>query len=243
MSREVRLVNDMKDKISILIPTTDHYSNAWEGLGLSWEILSGLDLDIYVVSDNKKYNYDYKNIIPLTINKPNYIKSDFSNKLIYALDKIKTKYVLLMCDDMWPDRSIKSIIPEFIKFMDNEQADCLRIHEKLHWWEYSFETSDKFIEGNRVLKMQQDSAWLLTHNAAIWNVEYLKSIMLPNEDPWNNEILGTERVKLKPHNQYHYNMRWCLQHHNFDRGNILPYGQAFIDDLRYKKQFNKEFNI
>jgi len=234
---------NLKNKISVLIPTCDSYSNCWEGLGLSWEILSGLDLNIYVISDNNKFNYEYKNIIPLSINKPDYTKYDFSNKLIYALDKIKTKYVLLMCDDMWPERSIKNIMPEFIKFMDNEQADCLRIHEKLHWWGYDFETSDKFIGGNRVLKMQQDSVWLLTHNAAIWNVEYLKSIMFPNEDPWNNEILGTERAKLKPHNQYHYNMRWYLQIHNFDRGNILPYGQAFIDDLRYKKQFNKEFNI
>ena len=91
--------------------------------------------------------------------------------------------------------------------------------------------------------MQQNSVWLLTHNAAIWNTEYLKSIMFPNEDPWNNEILGTERAKLQPHNQYHYNMRWYLQHHNFHRGEILPYGKAFIDDLKYKKQFNKDFAI
>mgnify|MGYP003633890198 FL=1 len=233
----------MKNKISILIPTTDHYSNVWEGLGLSWEVLSGLDLNIYVVSDNKKYNYDYKNIIPLTISKPDYTKSDFSNKLIYALDKIKTKYVLLMCDDMWPDRSLKDMMPKFLEFMDNEKADCLRIHEKLHWWGYDFETTDKFIENNRVLKMQQDSVWLLTHNAAIWNVDYLKSIQHPNEDPWENEVLGTKRAELNAHNQYHYNMRWYLQHHNFHRGEILPYGQAFIDDLKYKKEFNKQFDI
>ena len=233
----------MKDKISILIPTCDHYSSCWEGLGLSWELLSGLDLNIYVISDSKNFDYEYKNFIPLNINKPDYTKHDFSNKLIYALDKIKTKYVLLMCDDMWPERSIKDIMPKFIEFMDNEQADCLRIHEKLHWWDYDFESTDKFIENNRVLKMQQDSPFLLTHNAAIWNVEYLKSIMFPNEDPWNNEILGTERVKLNPHNQYHYNMRWYLQIHNFGWEKILPYGKAFIDDLRYKKQFNKEFDI
>lgn len=233
----------MDNKISVLIPTTDHYSDAWEGLGLSWELLSGLDLDIFVVSDNKQFEYDYKNFIPLSIQKPDYTKYDFSNKIIYALNQIKTKYVLLMCDDMWPERSIKDIMPEFIKFMDEEQADCLRIHEKLHWWEYHFEPTEKFINEERVLKVKQDSVWLLTHNAAIWNVEYLKSIMFPNEDPWNNEILGTNRAQRKAHNQYHYNMRWYLQIHNFDRGNILPYGQAFIDDLRYKKQFNKEFKI
>ena len=44
---------------------------------------------------------------------------------------------ILMCDDMWPERSIKDIMPKFIEFMDNEQADCLRIHEKLHWWGYA----------------------------------------------------------------------------------------------------------
>ena len=233
----------MKKEISVLIPTTDHYSDAWEGLDLSWEILSGLDLDIFVVSDNEKFKHNYKNFIPLSINKPDYTKYDFSNKIIYALDKIKTKYVLLMCDDMWPERSIKDIMPKFIDFMDNEQADCLRIHENLHWWEYNFESTNRFIEGERILKMKQDSVWLLTHNAAIWDVEYLKSIMVPNEDPWNNEVLGTKRASLKPHKQYHYNMRWYLQIHNFNRGSRLPYGQAFIEDLRYKKQLNKEFNI
>ena len=233
----------MKEKISVLIPTTDHYSNSWEGLGLSWELLSGLDLDIFIVSDSKPFYNSYKNFIPLNINKTDYTKYDFSNKIIYALNQIKTKYVLLMCDDMWPERSIKDIMPKFIDFMDNEQADCLRIHEKLHWWEYNFESTNRYIEGERVLQMKQDSVWLLTHNAAIWNVEYLKSLMVPNEDPWNNEVLGTKRAQLKPHKQYHYNMRWYLQIHNFNRGDILPYGQAFIEDLRYKKQFNKEFNI
>jgi hypothetical protein len=234
---------NLKDQLSILIPTCDSYSNCWEGLGLSWDILSGLDLDTFVVSDSRDFDYKGKNFIPLNINKPDYTKYDFSNKIIYALDKIKTKYVLMMCDDMWPERSLKDIMPKFLEFMEKEEADCLRTHEKLHWWEYNFESTDKSIDGERVLKMKQDSVWLLTHNAAIWNVDYLKSIQYPNEDPWNNEILGTERAKRTPHKQYHYNMRWYLQNHNFFRGEILPYGQAFIEDLRYKKQFNQEFKI
>ena len=82
----------MKDQLSILIPTCDSYSNCWEGLGLSWDILSGLNLDTFVVSDSLNFNYEGKNFIPLNINKPEYTKYDFSNKIIYALDKIKTKY-------------------------------------------------------------------------------------------------------------------------------------------------------
>ena len=80
----------MKDQLSILIPTCDSYSNCWEGLGLSWDILSGLNLDTFVVSDSLNFNYEGKNFIPLNINKPEYTKYDFSNKIIYALDKIKT---------------------------------------------------------------------------------------------------------------------------------------------------------
>ena len=44
----------MKDQLSILIPTCDSYSNCWEGLGLSWDILSGLNLDTFVVSDSRR---------------------------------------------------------------------------------------------------------------------------------------------------------------------------------------------
>jgi hypothetical protein len=233
----------MKDKISVLIPTCDAYSSCWEGLGLSWEILSGLDVDVFVVSDSQLFNYEHKNFVPLSINKPNYTKRDFSNKIIYALDRIKTKYVLMMCDDMWPERSINHLMPKFLEFMENEQADCLRIHEKLYWWEYGFEPTEIFIEDERVLRMKQDSAWLLTHNAAIWCAAYLRAIQRPDEDPWNNEVAGTERAKAEPHKQYHYNIRWYLQNHNFYRGKILPYGQAFIEDLRYKKIFNQEYRI
>jgi len=233
----------MKDKLSVLIPTCDAYANCWEGLGLSWEILSGLDLDVFVVSDNRLFDYEYRNFIPLSINKPDFSKFDFSNKVIHALDRIKTRYVLMMCDDMWPERSISHLMPKFLAFMEDEEADCLRIHEKLYWWDYGFELTDKFIEGERVLRMKQDSPWLLTHNAAIWRVDYLKSLQLPNEDPWNNEIAGTERARSRSHKQYHYNIRWYLQNSNFQRGEILPYGQTFIEDLRYKKIFNQEYEI
>ena len=233
----------MKDQISVLVPTCDKYSDCWEGLGLSWDILSELDLDIFVISDSINFNYEGNNFIPLNINKPDYTKNDFSNKIIYGLEQIKTKYVLIMCDDMWPDRSLKNILPSFLEFMENENADCLRIHEKLHWWEYYFESTEKFINDERVLKMKQDSPYLLTHNAAIWNVDYLKSIQFPDEDPWQNETLGTERAKFKKNNQYHFNIRWYIQFYNFHRGVILDHGRLFIDDLKYKKQFNEEFNI
>jgi hypothetical protein len=233
----------MRTQVSVLIPTCDAYSDCWEGLGLSWEVLSGLDLEIFVVSDSKLFDYPHRNFVPLSIQKPDFTPFDFSTKIVHALKNIKTKYVLMMCDDMWPDRSVKDIMPRFLEFIENERADCLRIHEKLYWWEYHFEMTDHFIEGERVLRMKQDSTWLLTHNAAIWNVEYLQSIQAPGEDPWNNEIAGTERAKRTPHKQYHYNMRWYLQHHNFFRGRLLPYGEAFIRNLKYKKEFNREFSI
>ena len=228
--------------ISVLIITCDHYNHLWEGTGLSWTLLSGLeDLDLYVVSDNKLFDYEHKSFIPLSLNKPNYTKNDFSNKVIYALDQIPTKYVLFIDEDMWPERSIKRLMPKFIDFMEETDADALQIHEKLSWWDYSFDSTDIFIDGERVLKMKQDSSYLLSHNAVIWNKEYFKSIQIPDEDAWENEIQGSIRAQKKLHNIYHYNVRWYIQW--IKQYKDTNTHEAFIDDLRYKKEFNKKFNI
>ena len=79
--------------------------------------------------------------------------------------------------------------------MEKTNADALQIHEKLSWWDYSFDSTDIFIDGERVLKMKQDSSYLLSHNAVIWNKEYFKSIQIPDEDAWEYEIRGSIRAQ------------------------------------------------
>lgn len=225
-------------ELSVVIPTTDHYQQAWEGLALSWEVLSGLQLPIYIISDNLPITPLAPNMIPLSLGKPNYTKNDFSTKIAVALKHVQTKYVLLICDDMWPSHSITHMVPAWLRFCEQTGADALRIHEKLGWWDYDLEATQYFIHDLPVLRMKNTSSWLLSHNACIWNRDFLANVMVEGEDPWTNEIEGTRRIASNPHTLYHYNYRWYHQSYNFCRGKRTAFGRALVANLRYLKEFN-----
>lgn len=233
-------MNGVRNKLSVLVITTDRYKNYWEGLLLSWESMANDWVDIYIVSDFERVP-DCNNVISLSINNRNYNSNDFSNKVIHGLERIETEYVLLMCDDMWPLISIGYLFHEFIHFMDIRQANSMKIHEPLYNWKldvYDLINTEFYISGNKVFRQLDTSKWFYSHNATIWNRKYLRSIQRPNENAWDNENNGTLRMKdINSNGHYFYNIYWYIQDHNVTNGILLPYGDWLVEQFKFKKAF------
>jgi len=171
--------------------------------------------------------------------------SQFSNRLLDILSKLNTKYVLYMQEDMW--LTVKADYNTFKKSLHKVRLNdwnCLRIHEKL-WGSYEFIKTSHFVEGKRVLKAKNNSEWLLTHNACIWNREFLISSLEENENPWKNEIDGTVRIanKYLDPKIYHLNERWYYQPGASQGGNLNPFMEEYERYLQYSKNLDHEFDL
>ena len=67
----------------------------------------------------------------------------------------------------------------------------------------------KFVGKHPPRHYAPDSPYLITHQASFWKRDYFRSVVLPHEDPWENEKKGTRRVRgqhrifFAPFNFYH----------------------------------------
>jgi hypothetical protein len=227
------------NELSLLIQTCDNYEWFWSGIFCTLDLYWDFKYPVYFASEEKNphnltYHFDsnYKpnpNIISIQ-----HIKSEnsdgFSTRMIDALNKIDSKYVLYIQEDMWLRRGINSsTIEKILSFMKENDADSVRLHSKLFYWEkYYLEPTNFVIDDIRLLKMtEREDNFFLSHGATIWKKEYLLRYLIDGENPWANEIEGSKRMFNEPKNHYMYNIHWHCQPGVAVAGEIGPEGHVY----------------
>lgn len=207
--------------LSLLVHTCDSYEKFWPGMFYSLDFYWNYNyIPVYFANEEKdisEFNIRCKEleynpnpaIKQILTGKTD--KNGFSSRLMDAISKIPTKYVLYIQEDMWLKRSLHDkIIEDLINFMDEVNANSVKLHSRLWYYEsYELEPTNYFVGNQRILK--DIGTCPMTHNATIWRKDYLLKHMKPNEDPWSNEINGSERMLSDMKNNYHYNIHWYCQ--------------------------------
>ena len=238
--------DSIDDDITVIIQTCDKYRNFWNGWYMAWKNNWNWNLKWPIVFCNEELDLPFNDSRISQIKSPLSLdKNGFSDRLKDILEKVKTKYVLYIQDDMWLTNSVNfSTFKEAIYKVQYNDWNCLRLHEKI-WLNYTMDKTSHFVNEKRVLKMKSTSEWLLTHNAAIWNKEFLMESILPNEDPWTNEVEGGVRISKKYTDPkiYHLNERWYYQPGASQNGNINPFMEQYQRYLQYSEDLKKEMDI
>jgi hypothetical protein len=238
---------------SLLIHTCDHYQKFWKGMIFSLELNWDMEkIPIYWASeeisintfefDCRGYKYIPKNIKPILTGKTD--KNGFSDRLKLSLEKIKTKWVIYLQEDMWLLSKINlHTIDKLLLFGETKNVDSIKIHTKLHYYtNYKLESTDYIVDDIRLLKLSYGDNFLHSHNGTIWNREYLLKYIENGEDPWTNEINGSKRMSNSPHNHYHYNIHWYTQPGVSEFGKeVNEYhilGPIFDDRIEMKFKYN-----
>lgn len=240
--------------LSLLVHTCDSYSNFWAGM------LFGLDFNwdfekipVYWASEEISIHQHYFQCRGV-LYKPNPTirqiltgktdKNGFSTRMINALKKIQTKWVIYIQEDMWMLSQIpNNVLSELILFANTKNVDSIKIHTKLGYYEnYQLENTNYFINNIRLQKYSQGNNFLHSHNATIWNREYLLNHLVDGEDPWVNEVNGSKRMSMYEHNHYHYNIHWYSQPGVCEMGeygrDFYTLAPIFDDRMEFKLKYN-----
>ena len=214
--------------LSLLVHTCDSYERFWNGMFYTLDSYWNYNyIPVYFANEEKQmsdivinckgtpYRPDSR-IRQILTGKTD--KNGFSTRFIEAVKQVPSKYVLYIQEDMWLKRSLdKELLNDLIKFMDEKNADSVRLHAKLWYYDsYLLEPTEYFIKGQRMLK--NSGGVILSHNATIWRKDYILEHQLPGEDPWLNEEAGSKRMLLDNNNNYHYNIHWYCQPGIADKG-------------------------
>ena len=237
----------------LLVHTCDHYSKFWKGMTYSLEFnWDYKKIPVYWSSEQRSLNstdlncrgYPYKPtwVKQILVGKTD--KNGFSDRMIKSLEKIPHKWVIYIQEDMWLlNKPNFNTLEKLLLFADAKNVDSIKIHSKLHYYDrYFLEPTNHVIDGIKLLKFSQGDNYLHSHNATIWNKEYLLKHLVSGEDPWTNEENGSKRMSSEKHEHYHYNLFWYVQPGVCDNGVENSYywslGPIFDNILEMKFKFN-----
>lgn len=234
------------DDITVIIQTCDKYEKFWRGWYLSWSRYWNWDLKWPVIfcNENKDLPFNDPRILQIKSGTSDDSKG-FSTRMLDILHKVKTKYVLYIQDDMWLTNEVDFLtFKEALYKIRYNNWGCLRLHEKI-WLNYDMQSTSHFVNGRRVLRVKPTSEWLMTHNASIWNKDFLACCIEPNEDPWTNEVEGTVRISnhLVDPRIYHLDYKWYYQPGASQNGEINPYMSQYQEYLEYSYNLKQKFDL
>ena len=213
--------------LSLLVHTCDDYERFWGGMFYTLDFYWDYNIPVYFANEEKQMSdivIDCKGTPYKPDNRIKQIltgktdRNGFSNRFIEAVNQVPTKYVLYIQEDMWLKRRLEDrLLNDLVNFMDEVNADSVRIHAKLFYYdEYYMIPTDHFVRNQRMLK--NIGGDILSHNATIWRKDYILKHQMPGEDPWINEKEGSKRMSLDNNNNYHYNIHWYCQPGISDNG-------------------------
>jgi hypothetical protein len=180
--------------IAIVVHACDRYELLYQGFNEFFQTHWPLNTRIsgyYFLTEEKDYsNGPFKNIKTG--------KGEWSDRLKRSLSQIPESYILYLQEDMWFDKDVPA---ETINGVVDFTLEKRPLLFKLNSSEvYKTRPGDQFITGFRIATLDnQSSEYLMSHQASIWDKEFLMSQLEPNEHPWRNERKGTKRLrKLDP---------------------------------------------
>lgn len=245
----------MPNDLSLLIQTCDHYEQFWPGMFYTLDFYWDYDsFPVYFANEEKKmeemtFNCKGKEYRPSKkINQILTGKTDrngFSDRFIKSIEKVPTKWILYIQEDMWLRRGLeKDLLDSLVKFAEKNNADAIKIHSKLFYYDaYRLEKTEEFIKSKRILKYSEGENLLLTHNATIWRKDYILRHQRGGEDAWSNEVEGSKRMSSEPHNHYHYDIHWYCQPGISDKGEFSQEGYVYGHIVDEMKRMEIEFNL
>jgi hypothetical protein len=175
-------------KFSILIPSTDKYSELWEPnftlLFKNWPELLKQDQQVpmYLISNSK--DSPHSRVQAFKVGK----EKSWSDNLLMLLDQIDSQYVLIWLDDYILTQPVnRDRLANIIDFMDVNHAAYIEliINPSLH--------DGTAIAHEGLMLRDKFGAYRTSLQACIWRKEALKWLLKSGESAWDFEIKGTLR--------------------------------------------------
>lgn len=184
-------------KTAIVIQTCDKYEFLWEGwwhyFKKYWDfsIPSEIWFCNEVKSDNLSLIVVENNQLRDRLVHCNTGTAPWGERLLHIIDVLPDEVdtIFYMQEDFWLHRKLpKHVFESRLKTfreMDMNAFRCCEPSKHFHL-KKAKQAPYKFLD---------TSPYLMTHQASFWKKDFLRSCILPHEDPWQNEKKGTQRIQ------------------------------------------------
>ena len=200
------------NEIPVILHSMDSYSKFWN----PWYHLFNLHCKnhgpIIFLSEEKEPDF-VNDVIHIKTG-----KGEWGKRLLMALEQIESELVFYMQEDFWCIKDFE-LTDNILEMFEEYKMDQLHIKENTNLIK-TIKIKDN------LLKFAQDSEYTQNHQFGLWRKNKLKDNVLPNENPWENEINGSIRLNKNPHNIYLLDYHWYIS--VCRRGQLMERGEKII---------------
>ena len=165
----------MNTKLTVLISSCDKFADLWdEHIKLyrkNWQLSECKTL---LVTD--KPTDRYFDGVEIVVAEEN---MDFPMRIRYALDYVKTPFVLVTLDDYFLiEKTDREKISTLVSYAERDSIDYLMLYDRRKTNPKKYEPIDRLYDIDLTRK------YAVTLYPAIWSVEFLKKTVKENVSPW-----------------------------------------------------------
>jgi len=173
-------------RISTLVASCDRYYQLWpiwyENLKECWTDTS---YPVFLGTNTSTFQsngLDVKTVYST-------LEKSWSERVVEWLDQLSSKYVLLLLDDFILKYPVDyGKLESLIDLMEECNSPYLRI--------FGLPGPSKVVDKDLCVgTIDKEEPYLISLQASIWTVDFLRKICMPGESPWQFEIYGSERAR------------------------------------------------
>ena len=220
---------------AIVLHGCDRYLFLYKGFEIffrkHWPV-SHFDLSYFAVTERADYQSDlFANIKSGT--------GEWADRLLSALEQVPQSRIIYFQEDFWLNRDFDRSLLEALLSLDSiGKAPLTSL--KLH---HGYRSAEKVGEvGNRAIHRldKENSEYLMSHQVTLWDKGFLKQSLNAGESAWENEILGTERLRRQRANLYQVELADNFYAQVSLKGRFNQNVQQFVEQLDVGDSYRKE---
>lgn len=173
-------MNDMK-KYAILVLSCDAYADLWEPFFSQFEAYwPRCPFPVYLGTNTKRFRHKgVRTILSGSC-------ADWSSDLLAILESIKEKYVFLWVEDFFPVDNVDSaLFLRAFQFMQKSNANHMHMSDFIKPDGYDHDSLFGYYDKGTPYRINAPG---------FWSVRHLKTLLIPGENPWKFEIMGSYRA-------------------------------------------------
>lgn len=170
----------LNENLTLLIMSCDNFSDLWDGqINQLKKFWREHPKEVILVSD-KKTSKKYEGI---KIIYPD-IEMEWSERLNWALQKIKTDYIFFTLDDYFLiDNVYNEVINKYVELMEKENYDYIRLKK------IRKKKSGELIKNYyKLRKLNLDINYAISLYAGIWRKDFFEYCSLKHKNAWQLEV-------------------------------------------------------
>ena len=134
-----------------------------------------------------------------SIDRRNYPASEWSTGILRSLDTFienDEEFIIMMLEDYWLiEEANLEAIAALSEFMYEQPRSILRLDLTAdRCTRRRYRTNFADVGDIQVIRTSADSPYQMSYQAAIWNIQLLREVLQPYENPWQSELKGTVRL-------------------------------------------------